>query len=113
MRILVCGGRDFADRDMMHATLSGQVEHDDIIIHGGCRGADRMAGEWATSRGIHSAEVKALWDFYSRSAGHKRNAAMLWLAPGLVIAFPGGTGTRGMCERAARSGVHVMRVGWV
>lgn len=53
-RVLVCGGRDFADRgalhlalDRLHASLGFSV-----VIAGGARGADTLAAEWAGERGI-------------------------------------------------------------
>ncbi len=49
-RLLVTGGRDFADRDLLYATLDRlHAEHNIIVvIHGDAKGADRLAGEWAS-----------------------------------------------------------------
>lgn len=52
MRILVCGGRDFRGPGMgefMRDTLADLrlVSHGVTIIHGGARGADTVAGEFA------------------------------------------------------------------
>lgn len=110
MNILVCGGRDFSDYQMMSDVLSDYVDKVSIVIHGGARGADKMAGVWAKSNGVHSAEVGALWDNYGKSAGYKRNAAMLLLRPDLVIAFSGGVGTKMMVDLARRAGVEVVEV---
>ena len=46
MRVLVCGGRDFNDWDLLHEVLNG-LNNDkaiDCIIEGDARGADRLAG---------------------------------------------------------------------
>lgn len=110
MNILVCGGRDFSDYQLMSEVLSGYEDVADIIIHGGAKGADKMAGVWAKSNGVHSAEVGALWDNYGKSAGYKRNSAMLLLRPDLVIAFKGGAGTKMMVDLARRSNVEVLEV---
>lgn len=110
MNILVCGGRDFSDYQLMSEVLSGYEDVADIIIHGGAKGADKMAGVWAKSNGVHSAEVVALWDSYGKSAGYKRNASMLLLQPDLVIAFSGGVGTKMMVGLARRAGVKVVEV---
>jgi len=98
--LLVCGGRDYAGSVACLADLPFRIG---ILVHGNATGADTLAGEWATARGIHTAAVPALWDFYRKSAGHTRNAAMLLLRPTYCVAFPGGPGTAGMvklCELA-------------
>lgn len=52
MKVLVCGGRDWSDQAMVDAVLNGlyEREHWITVIHGGARGADRYAREWATRR---------------------------------------------------------------
>lgn len=55
MRVLVCGGRDFADRDLVFQTLDAVARKYGTarlgIIHGACpTGADKFAEEWAKSR---------------------------------------------------------------
>lgn len=93
MRVLVCGGRDYTG----DVTCLGQLDIS-ILIHGDCRGADQRARDWAVVRGIHHAAVPALWDYYYKGAGFKRNSAMTLLLPEYCVAFPGGTGTNGMVE---------------
>lgn len=46
MRILVCGSRSGVDRVHMSHVL-GQLRNVTEVIHGGGRGVDTMAGEWA------------------------------------------------------------------
>lgn len=94
MIVLVCGGRDY------FGDVAGPLSllHIDLMIHGGARGADLSCASWAKSRGIHCAQVDALWDFYGKSAGYKRNVIMGSLAPDVCIAFPGGAGTRMMVQ---------------
>lgn len=104
MRVLVCGGRDyFGPVDCL-----GEI-HIDVLIQGGCKGADVRAAEWAKRNGIHVATVSALWDLYGLKAGPKRNEAMLFLRPEYVVAFPGGKGTADMVRRAESLGVPVWR----
>ena len=105
MRVLVCGGREYRDYDRLKRTMDALDESSsgpiDIVIHGGARGADTLADRWACERGIHVAVVKAQWERYGRSAGPRRNRAMLLLKPDVVLAFPGGPGTADM-DRLAR-----------
>jgi hypothetical protein len=81
----------------------------DIVVHGDCRGADRLAEDWGK---FHKKDVRpypANWLEYGRFAGPLRNAEMLAKEkPDLVIAFPGGTGTANMVKLAREARVKVM-----
>jgi len=110
MKWLVCGGRDFEGVEYLNESLSSYewtYGTPDLIIVGGCRGADELAAEWAENNGVHVAEVRALWDKYGKRAGWMRNKAMLDLGPDVVIAFPGGKGTEMMVSLARQAGVKV------
>lgn len=110
-RVIVCGGRDFSDSVLMDSVLSQHVGHDDILVHGGARGADNMAGEWARAKGIIVHVYPADWQQHGRSAGPIRNQQMLTQSrPDLVVSFPGGRGTADMVARAHRAGVPVIEV---
>jgi len=110
MRFLVTGGRSFADRDFLFATLDRlHAEHGfTLLIHGDARGADRLASEWAQERGVLILACPADWERYGRGAGPKRNRQMLDQKPDLVVAFPGGSGTRHMVIIAEEAGVQVI-----
>ncbi len=49
MRLLITGGRKFADRGLIRAILDRlHAQHRfTLLIHGDARGADRLAAEWA------------------------------------------------------------------
>ena len=115
MRVLVCGGRDFGDQAMLGHALDTLHKQQDIsvIIEGDARGADRMAGHWARKNYIADSKFPADWDKHGKSAGSIRNHQMLEQGkPDLVVAFPGGRGTRHMVSLALGASVDVMRVGW-
>lgn len=110
MRVLVCGGRGFADSGLVFATLDAlaKTEVIDCIIEGDARGADRIAGAWAKRRRIDLRLFPADWNKYGKRAGPIRNQEMLDKGePDLVIAFPGGVGTADMVRRARAAGVEV------
>lgn len=116
LRVLVCGGRDYADkRHVYHVLDRIEVEHGvDCIIQGGARGADDLARGWAYDDTHHPTvacqSYRADWKALGRAAGPIRNQQMLERgAPDLVVAFPGGRGTQDMCSRAERAGVRVLR----
>lgn len=105
---LVCGGRDFDDAELMSSVLD--LLRPTIVIEGGYRGADTIARLWAKAAATHCATVPAQWDEFGGRAGPIRNSAMLLLRPGVVVAMPGGNGTRDMCRSAHTAGVPVIRV---
>ena len=91
MRVLVCGGREYAG----DVSCLSKIDIS-ILIHGDARGADRRAAAWARAQGIHTAGVPALWDVLGKAAGYRRNSAMLLLLPEYCVAFKGGVGTKMM-----------------
>lgn len=110
--ILVTGGRAYADRERLNQTLDAlHREHRFTrLVHGGARGADTLAGEWAVRNDVPMTVYPADWSM-GRGAGHIRNAEMLAASnPHLVVAFPGGRGTAGMVKLALRAGKEVLTV---
>lgn len=114
MRVLVCGGRDFSDSELLYSVLTyAHKNYFEIttIIEGDAKGADRMAGYWAKKNKIKNEKYPADWAKHGRAAGPIRNKQMLDEGrPDLVLAFPGGKGTENMIKQAERAGVAVERV---
>lgn len=112
MRILITGGRSFTDERLLFAQLDRL--HDahsfSLLIHGDARGADRLAGDWALQRGIEVLSCPADWRRHGRAAGMLRNKQMLKYEPELLVAFPGGTGTKNMITLARDAGIQVVHV---
>lgn len=129
-RILICGGRDFNDEAFLRSYLDYKrmwFADNCEIIHGDARGADKLAGKWAESRGYTVRPFPAEWDNldhpeaiiktrangkkYNVNAGFIRNKQMLIEGnPDLVIAFPGGNGTDNMIEQADKANVEIIKV---
>jgi hypothetical protein len=115
-RVLVCGGRRFDDVSQLTRTLNAGHTRSPIgvLIHGGARGADRLAGAWAEARGIPVEVFPVLpddWERLGLRAGPLRNARMLDEGrPDIVVAFPGGAGTADMIAQATARGFNVRRV---
>lgn len=111
MRILVCGGRDFSDYNLVSQTLNPHGCIDLKIIHGAAKGADSLAQRWAKDNGYEDEAYPANWNKYGKRAGYIRNVQMLNEGrPDLVIAFPGGKGTQMMINLAEAAGVPVVKV---
>jgi YspA, cpYpsA-related SLOG family len=111
-RVLVCGSRDWTDQALIARVLPDYGPA--VIVHGAARGADRLAGRVARACGWPVEEHPADWKRDGKSAGYKRNLAMLATHPALVIAFTtiaGGTpGTRHTLTNAYRRGIRVVIV---
>lgn len=106
MRILVCGGRDFNDREAVWKALDRLKPA--LVIEGGARGADRLAGEWADWTHTPHLIYRADWGAEGKAAGILRNQRMLDHGrPDMVLAFPGGRGTADMIRRARAAGVPI------
>jgi hypothetical protein len=124
MRVLVCGGRDYNDRKYFISFLDKLCEErgwktpeDEYgnwlpaitIIHGGARGADSMADDYAIVNWTGLKVYPAQWAKYGKKAGYIRNQKMLDEGkPNVVVAFPGGKGTQMMKDLARKAGVEVI-----
>ncbi len=110
MKVLVCGGRRFNNQASVNAVLDALPVT--TVIHGGARGADTCAANWAaTHTTVGTESFPADWEKHGRSAGIIRNAQMLKEGqPDLVVAFTGGRGTADMVRRAKGAGVRVLGV---
>ncbi len=130
MRILVCGGRKYMDWRRVNTVLDElHAAHGiEMVIHGGAGGADEFGHGWAVQHSVKPKRYPAQWHDlshpdavikrgkgnkdYDAKAGSRRNQQMLDEEEriDLVVAFPGGPGTRDMCRRALAKGLKVMKV---
>jgi len=117
MLILVTGDRHWTDVAAIGAAFDAVAsslppDAPPSILHGGARGADRIAGAVAAARGWHVDVVPARWDLYGRAAGPIRNGDMLLRRPDLVLAFHPdlrtSRGTADMVRKARAAGVRVV-----
>ncbi len=110
MKVLVCGGRTYTNREKVFQILSAfHLEHNiSEIIQGGAKGADYLASQWANENKIFNMQYSANWKQYGKSAGAARNIKMLREGkPNCVIAFPGGSGTQHMISQAKLAGLPI------
>lgn len=115
MIVLVSGGRDYENWKRIHETLD--VFHGRYgisrLVHGGAKGADFHAANWAKKNRVEESGDAWLpdWDAYGRAAGILRNEAMLFgERPDLVIIFEGGRGTTHMRRIAVENEFPVLHV---
>jgi len=111
MKILCCGSRYWLNYQYVLDTLTEFKDQDTTIIHGACRGADRMSGRAARELGFRIVEFPADWATYGRAGGPIRNRVMLDQEPDLVIAFhvdlSQSRGTADTVREAERRGIPV------
>lgn len=132
MRVIVCGGRHFKDRDKVQYSLDYWLQRLGItvVIQGGQVtvdtsdrsipweqrdrwGADYLAKQWAESRRIpviEEAVTDEQWKKQGPAAGPIRNRRMLAHKPEYVIAFEGGAGTANMLQQARERGIRCIEV---
>ena len=109
--MLVCGGREWDDLGVLLKRLEALPEGT-VVIHGACRGADRMGGAVAKTLDFEVEEYPADWSRYDYLAGVIRNQQMLDEGkPDLVLAFHAdierSKGTADMVRRARKAGLPV------
>jgi len=115
-RILVTGSRDWEDDLLPRYALKQYIDDwpatadPPTVMHGDCRGADRIAAAQALYLGFWVEAYPADWSSKGKRAGILRNIEMLDLEPDVVLAFRrnGSRGTTHMIEAAKKRGVPVV-----
>lgn len=119
MKILVCGSREWTNKLAILRELRA-LPAGTIVVHGDCRGADKIAGYIARELGFEVRSYPADWDHYGLQAGPIRNGEMLAKEHreeepiDRVLAFSTdfgpGSGTYNMTSRAEKVGIEVQRI---
>lgn len=128
MRVLITGDREWKDASKVRRVLLAlqAVTRDVIIVHGGARGADSIAGIIAEELfGPSRVECyPAEWTKYGKSAGPRRNQQMLTESIRKAeidghrlehaVAFHSdlehSKGTKDMVSRLDRAGIPVLKI---
>lgn len=129
-RVIVTGARDWPEvaKWFIWRELDGlwtRVAHelaDDlppqsvIIVEGECPygGVDLYAKQWAVDRQQLVDPFPADWQQYGRSAGPRRNTAMVGVGADLCIGFPGPSseGTWDCLKKATKAGIQTYSKSW-
>ncbi len=111
-RVLVFGGRDYANKGHVFATLDKVHAESPItlIVHGACPygGADILGEDWAKYREIPYLGMPAKFKSDGRRAGPERNQKMLLTNLSLAVQFPGGKGTVDMALKLKAAGIRIV-----
>ena len=115
-RIIVAGGRDFDDYQLLSKTLDEVLSPLEIhasIMSGGARGADALGEKYASEHNIPVDCFPANWRKHGRSAGFLRNKIMAANANALVAFWDGTSpGTKHMIDTARSRGLAVHLVNY-
>ena len=103
MKVLVCGGRDYNDYDVLKCVMekvmdcySAEVK---VVISGLAKGGDKLGEKWAEENNIEVEGYRAEWNKYGKRAGWLRNVRMADEGrPNVIVALPGGRGTKMMID---------------
>ena len=113
MRLIVCGGRSFANFELIERELTRLNSNKPIsvLIHGWIGPAASVIEHWARENDIPIVRYPPNWELHGKGAEARRNEFMLCDSrPGLVVAFPGGPDTSDLVRRALNRGVAVLVV---
>lgn len=118
LRVLFTGGRDYLDRATIRRSLGWALATytsigTPVLVHGGARGADTIAGEEWAALGIHVPGGLSVEVYRGGADPLGRNLLMVRLGATVCLAhatrWAGGTGH---CARAARrAGIHTVDFG--
>lgn len=110
-RVIVAGGRDFADYKLLSETMDeylSKVTNDIFIVCGQARGADTLGEQYAKEHGYQVNYFPANWNRFGKSAGYIRNTEMAKNADALVAFWDGTSlGTKHMIATAEQLGLDV------
>lgn len=110
-RVIIAGGRDFKDYDLLVKTMNhllSNVKDDITVVCGKARGVDTLGEQYAKEHGYSVQYFPADWNRYGKAAGYLRNTEMAKNADALVAFWDGmSLGTRHMIETAKARGLKV------
>ena len=115
MRVLVCGDRNWLNKNLVMEKLKSLSSQVEVVIEGEARGADTFGRICAQELGIPVEKYPADWKRHGLLAGPIRNVLMLKVGkPDLVLAFHNNIeeskGTGHMIKIARKAGVKVIVV---
>lgn len=107
MKIIVAGGRDFSDYNLLSKTLDHLKKPFEVVC-GEARGADGLGKRYAIEHNLTVHRFPADWNTHGKSAGYIRNKQMAEFADGLIAFWDGSSrGTRHMIDLATKKGLKI------
>ena len=112
-RVIIAGGRDFDDYQLLKATMDKllcNITDEITVVCGQAKGADTLGEQYAMEKGYTIDYYPAQWKLYGKRAGYLRNEQMAQNADALAAFWNGESrGTKNTIELAKRYGKEVSR----
>lgn len=118
MKLIIAGGRDFVNTQVMITVLmdlveKGKIDPNPELVCGMARGADMLAYSLWANHNMTIHKFPADWNKHGKSAGYIRNADMGNFADVLVAFWDGKSrGTKHMIEYMQKLGKPVHIIGY-
>lgn len=117
LKIIVAGGRDLTDYQLVKSTLDKLLrkrKKEEIeIVCGEAPGADSLGKRWAKENGVPVASFPADWDGHGRAAGPIRNGQMADYATHCLCFWDGRSkGTKNMINQAKQRNLQLVIVNY-
>lgn len=109
-RIIIAGGRDFNDYQMLLNNIRPLLDYDQTIeIVSGCApGADKLGEKFADFFELPISKFPANWSKHGKAAGPIRNLEMAKYADELIAFWDGKSkGTKNMIDTATKQGLKI------
>ena len=110
-RVIVAGGRDFQNYEVLEQSLDHVLSkksktHTIVIVSGEANGADSLGEDYAEKRNFEIDSHPADWDTHGKKAGFLRNAQMADHADACVVFWDGvSKGSKHMINLATKKGL--------
>lgn len=113
MKLIVAGGREFKDYQLLKKTLDSVKSDITEIVSGNASGADSLGEKYAKETGVDIIIMPANWTKHKRSAGYIRNQKMAKYADALVAFWDQkSSGTKHMIDLAKSNNLKVWVVNY-
>lgn len=108
MKVIIAGGRDVFDYDLLLKAISQCNMEITEVVSGGADGADALGERWARENNIKCTVFPAMWNIHGRAAGPIRNREMAEYAEGLIALWDAESrGTKDMISQARKNDLEV------
>lgn len=113
MKVIVAGGRDISNYDLLLDAIRESGFSINCIIHGDASGADRLGKRYAEENSIPQVSFKADWTEHGRAAGPIRNSEMVNYVKndseaGIILLWDGKSrGTFDCLKKAHAAGLNI------
>ena len=109
MNIIVAGGRDFYNKNLVFSKLDLYITSSDTIISGHATGVDSLGELYAAKHNLDLKVIPAEWKKYGNAAGPIRNQKMANLADKLIVFWDKKSrGTKSMITIAKKMNIPII-----